>query len=132
MMSPAKLLFLSSQTLHVQEQQIIKIKCVFHSNYKICCKISYAIILKLRLAHSHNSLRHITAQPKIFPFAHNHNFSHIPLRILNLPFAHNHNSLRLVRKSECKPLFLLFFIYLSQYLYRNVQFSKASLNGVLI
>ena len=28
------------------------------------------------------------------------------LRILNLPLAHNHNPLRLVRKSDCKPLLI--------------------------
>ena len=55
--------------------------------------------------HNHSSLRHITAHPKMFPFAHNHNSLRIPLHILNLPFVHNHNSLRLVRKSDCKSLY---------------------------
>ena len=34
----------------------------------------------------------------------------IPLRILNLPLAHNHNPLRLVRKSDCRPLCNLLLI----------------------
>ena len=33
--------------------------------------------------------------------------AHSPLRILNLPFARNHNSLRLTRKSDCKPYIVI-------------------------
>ena len=58
----------------------------------------------------------------------------MPLRILNVQLAHNHNSLRLVRKSDCKPLqsqAVQALVVRSYYFYANVQLCETRYRDIV-